>query len=111
MFSFQPTISRKLMISLTTKQKQHLKGLAHHLKPVVLLGQHGLTEGVIAEIELALTHHELIKVKVATEDRETKKLVIEAILRETNASKVQVIGHTLVMYRPSDEQKIKLPKA
>ncbi|WP_108652924.1 ribosome assembly RNA-binding protein YhbY [Dongshaea marina] len=98
-------------MSLTTKQKQHLKGLAHHLKPVVLLGQHGLTEGVIAEIELALTHHELIKVKVATEDRETKKLVIEAILRETNASKVQVIGHTLVMYRPSDEQKIKLPKA
>lgn len=54
---------------LNNKQKQYLKGLAHSLKPVVLLGQHGLTEGVLAEIDLALNHHELIKVKVASEDR------------------------------------------
>ncbi len=48
---------------LNNKQKQYLKGLAHSLKPVVLLGQHGLTEGVLAEIDLALNHHELIKVE------------------------------------------------
>lgn len=59
-------------MNLSTKQKQHLKGLAHPLKPVVLLGSNGLTEGVLAEIEQALEHHELIKVKIATEDRETK---------------------------------------
>ena len=63
-------------MNLSTKQKQHLKGLAHPLKPVVLLGSNGLTEGVLAEIEQALEHHELIKVKIATEDRETKTLIV-----------------------------------
>ena len=54
-------------MNLTTKQKQYLKGLAHNLKPVVMLGQHGLTEGVLAEIDAALNHHELIKVKVSVQ--------------------------------------------
>ncbi|PWC09503.1 ribosome assembly RNA-binding protein YhbY [Brenneria roseae subsp. americana] len=97
-------------MNLSNKQKQHLKGLAHPLKPVVMLGNNGLTEGVLAEIEQALEHHELIKVKVATEDRETKTLIIEAIVRETGASNVQVIGHTLVLYRPAKERKIVLPR-
>ena len=89
-------------MNLSTKQKQHLKGLAHPLKPVVLLGSNGLTEGVLAEIEQALEHHELIKVKIATEDRETKTLIVEA--------NVQVIGKTLVLYRPTKERKISLPR-
>ena len=55
------------------------------LKPVVMLGNNGLTEGVLAEIEQALGHHELIKVKIASEDRETKALIVEAIVRETGA--------------------------
>ncbi|MCG8708729.1 ribosome assembly RNA-binding protein YhbY [Brenneria sp. 4F2] len=97
-------------MNLSNKQKQHLKGLAHPLKPVVMLGNNGLTEGVLAEIEQALEHHELIKVKVAAEERETKTLIIEAIVRETGASNVQVIGHTLVLYRPSKERKIVLPR-
>ncbi|QTF10004.1 ribosome assembly RNA-binding protein YhbY [Brenneria izadpanahii] len=97
-------------MNLSNKQKQHLKGLAHPLKPVVMLGNNGLTEGVLAEIEQALEHHELIKVKVAAEERETKNLIIEAIVRETGASNVQVIGHTLVLYRPSKERKIVLPR-
>ncbi|MFH8133184.1 ribosome assembly RNA-binding protein YhbY [Pantoea osteomyelitidis] len=97
-------------MNLSTKQKQHLKGLAHPLKPVVMLGNNGLTEGVLAEIEHALEHHELIKVKIATEDRETRQLVVEAILRETRACNVQVIGKTLVLYRPSKESKISLPR-
>ncbi|WP_312240407.1 ribosome assembly RNA-binding protein YhbY [Pantoea sp.] len=97
-------------MNLSTKQKQHLKGLAHPLKPVVMLGNNGLTEGVLAEIEHALEHHELIKVKIATEDRETRQLVVEAILRETKACNVQVIGKTLVLYRPSKESKISLPR-
>ena len=97
-------------MNLSTKQKQHLKGLAHPLKPVVLLGSNGLTEGVLAEIEQALEHHELIKVKIATEDRETKTLIVEAIVRETGACNVQVIGKTLVLYRPTKERKISLCK-
>lgn len=98
------------MLNLSTKQKQYLKGLAHHLSPVVMLGANGLTEGVLVEIDNALNHHELIKVKVAGADRETKQLIIDAIVRETKAANVQTIGHVLVLYRPSDEPQIVLPK-
>ncbi|MDP2516895.1 ribosome assembly RNA-binding protein YhbY [Photobacterium damselae subsp. piscicida] len=97
-------------MNLSTKQKQYLKGLAHNLKPVVLMGANGLTEAVLAEIEIALNHHELIKVKVASEERETKLLIVDAIIRETKAEKVQVIGKTLVLYRQSEDRKIELPR-
>ncbi|MFK5246728.1 ribosome assembly RNA-binding protein YhbY [Glaesserella parasuis] len=99
-----------MSVNLTTKQKQFLKGLAHHLSPVVMLGGNGLTEGVLAEIENALDHHELIKVKIAGADREMKQLIIDAIVRETKAVEVQTIGNILVLYRQSEEKKISLPK-
>ena len=98
------------MTILSTKQKQFLKGLAHHLSPVVMLGGNGLTEGVLAEIDNALNHHELIKVKISGADRETKQLIIDAIVRETQSSNIQTIGHILVLYRPSEEGKIQLPR-
>ena len=97
-------------MNLSTKQKQHLKGLAHNLKPVVMMGSNGLTEAVVAEIEMSLNHHELIKVKIASEDRDTKQLIVDAIIRETNAEKVQVIGKTLVLYRASEARKIEIPR-
>ena len=97
-------------MNLNKKQIQHLKGLAHSLKPVVLLGNNGLTEAVVAEIDFALNHHELIKVKIPTDDRETKGLIVDAICRETEATKVQLIGKTLIIYRQSDEKKIHIPK-
>lgn len=97
-------------MTLSNKQKQYLKGLAHPLKPVVQLGQNGLTEGVLAEIDMALAHHELIKVKVPSDDREEKTLMMDAIVRETKAIKLQVIGHVLIIYRQSDEKKIDIPK-
>ncbi|MBZ9612954.1 ribosome assembly RNA-binding protein YhbY [Rheinheimera maricola] len=97
-------------MSLTNKQKQFLKAKAHELKPVILLGGNGLTEGVVAEIEVALNFHELIKIKVPTEDREQKVLIMDAIVRETKADKVQVIGKTLVLFRQSNDKKIVLPR-
>ncbi|TEW53497.1 ribosome assembly RNA-binding protein YhbY [Psychromonas sp. RZ22] len=97
-------------MNLSNTQKKYLKGLAHKLNPVVLLGQNGLTEGVLAEIENAISHHELIKVKVATDDRETKQLIIDAIVRETEALAIAKIGHIVVLYRPSEEKKIELPR-
>ncbi|MEI6898107.1 MAG: ribosome assembly RNA-binding protein YhbY [Psychromonas sp.] len=97
-------------MNLSNKQKKHLKGLAHPLKPVVLLGQNGLTEGVLAEIENALNFHELIKVKIATDDREMKQLIVDAIVRETEAINVAKIGHIVVLYRQSEEKKIDLPR-
>ena len=97
-------------MNLNKKQIQYLKGLAHSLKPVVMLGNNGLTEAVVAEIDYSLNHHELIKIKIPTDDRETKSLIVEAICRETNATKVQVIGKTLIIFRPTDEKKIRIPK-
>lgn len=97
-------------MQLSTKQKQYLKGLAHPLKPVIQLGANGLTEGVVAEIENALAHHELIKVKVPSDDREEKALIMNAIVGETQSVKVQSIGHVLVIFKPSEEAKITLPK-
>ena len=97
-------------MTLSNKQKQFLKGQAHSLKPVVLLGSNGLTEGVVVEIQSALEIHELIKVKVPTDDRETKKLIFDAIVRETGATKLQTIGHTIVLYRQIPEKKIQLPR-
>jgi RNA-binding protein len=96
-------------MNLSNKQKQYLKGLAHSLKPVIQLGNNGLTEGVLAETEVALNHHELIKVKIPTDDREEKQLIMDAIVRETNAVKVQTVGHILVIYRPSEDKKISIP--
>ncbi|MBP7546788.1 MAG: ribosome assembly RNA-binding protein YhbY [Corallincola sp.] len=95
---------------LTTKQKQYLKGLAHPLKPVVLLGNNGLTEGVMAEIDLALGHHELIKVKLPGDDREMRQAVINTIVAHTACTLVQLIGKTAVFYRPANEPVISLPK-
>jgi len=97
-------------MNLNNKQIQYLKGLAHSLKPVVLLGNNGLTEAVVAEVDFALNHHELIKIKIPTDDRENKALIVEAICRETNATKVQVIGKTLIIFRATEEKKIRIPK-
>lgn len=97
-------------MKLSKKQIQFLKGEAHSLKPVVQLGANGFTEGVLAEIENALSVHELIKVKIPSEDREELQLYVEAIVRESKAEKVQLIGKTLVLYKQGEEPKIELPK-
>jgi RNA-binding protein len=97
-------------MNLSNKQKQYLKGLAHSIKPIIQLGGNGLTEGVLAEIENALGHHELIKIKVPSDDREEKSLIMDAIIRETGAVKLQVIGHTLIMFKQSDDKKIEIPR-
>lgn len=98
-------------MSLSKKQIQHLRGLAHSLKPTVLLGANGLTEAVVAEIDLALSSHELIKVKVPSEDRELKAQIMDAIVRETGAVKVHTIGHVLTLYKEHpDKPRIVIPK-
>ncbi len=97
-------------MTLSNKQKKHLKRLAHGLKPVVLLGQNGLTQGVLAEIDIALDHHELIKVKIATNDREMAQRIIDTIISETKAINVNKIGHILVLFRQTEHKKIDLPR-
>ena len=78
--------------------KKKLKSEAHSLNPVVMIGQSGLTDAVLAEIELALDHHELIKVKIRAE-RDERKLISEKICTSTGAELIQSIGQILVIYR------------
>jgi RNA-binding protein len=98
-------------MALTTKQKEFLRAHAHHLSPVVLLGQHGLTDAVMAEIELALGIHELIKVRIPGQDREDKKTMMQQIATTTKAELVQTVGHMAVFYRTDpDGAQLILPK-
>lgn len=80
-----------------------LRAAAHHLSPVVMLGQKGLTENVLAEIQHALDHHELIKIKIAA-PREERKDIIANIVVETNATLVQTIGQTASLYRKKQDK-------
>ena len=101
-------------LKLTTKQIAHLRGLAHSLNPVVMLGNNGLTENVLKEIDLNLTAHELIKIQVAGDDREARKLIYAEICAKTSAVAVHHIGKQLVVYRKSDSikesAKVVIPK-
>jgi len=92
-------------MALTNQQKKKLKAHAHGLKPVVRLGQSGLTDNVLDEIELAIEHHELIKVKVSADDRDDKKLVIQKIADQTRSEIIQSIGFMAVFYRENSDKK------
>lgn len=108
-------------MSLSNQQRKFLKSLAHPMKPVVMLGDKGLTENVLGEIELALGHHELIKVKVSGADRDDRDATIQEICTKTNAELVTRIGNVAVLYRerPANFKagkntqlySLKLPKA
>jgi len=84
---------------LTSKHKQQLKAQAHSLKPVVLLGNQGLTEAVNAEIDRALLDHELIKVRIGGEDRDERKQLATEITKIHQAELIQAIGKIIVLYR------------
>lgn len=77
-----------------------LKARAHTLKPVVLIGQAGLTAAVLAEVESALARHELIKIKIRTE-RDLRRQISVRICADTGAALIQSIGHMTVLYRPN----------
>ena len=83
---------------MNSAEKKLLRAQAHNLKPVILIGQSGLTEGVMAEIELALDYHELIKVKIRAEREERKKIQNEICAR-TSAEFIQAIGQISTFYR------------
>lgn len=91
-------------MALSKKQILALKAQAHSLKPVVLLGGKGLTPAVINEINLALDHHELIKIRVPGEDRDERRAVITKICLETQAELIQVMGQVATLYRKLEEE-------
>ncbi|MDZ7652351.1 MAG: ribosome assembly RNA-binding protein YhbY [Burkholderiaceae bacterium] len=91
-------------IELSPKERQALKGQAHALDPVVLLGAQGLTAAVIREIDRALTAHALIKVRVPGDEREERDAMFRRLADELNAARVQSIGKLLVLFRPRAEE-------
>ncbi len=93
---------------LSQTHRRHLRKLAHHLKPVVIVGNAGLTDNVVAEIDSALAHHELIKVRVNAADKSERQLMIDSITEKTSADWVLSIGHIAAFYRPAEQPKIVL---
>ena len=100
-----------MKIELAPFERQYLKGLAHDLKPVVMIGNHGLTEAVVREIAINLDSHELIKIRVQGDDRDARVALFEQICNDLGAAQVQHIGKLLVLWRPSDKQRVVLPKS
>lgn len=102
------------IIQVNSKQISYLRGLGHNLSPVVMIGNNGLTETVLKEIEINLNSHELIKVHVAGDDRDARKAMYLEIATKTNALPVHHIGKQLVFYRASEtvkeKNKIVIPK-
>ena len=96
---------------LTKKQKNYLRTLAHERKPIIWLGQNGLSENVLAELETALDYHELIKVKLRLSDRELRDRTIDEICVKTRTEVVQRIGYIVAIYRKNRKHPgIVLPK-
>ena len=98
------------MLKLNSKQVIHLRSLSHNLNPVVMIGNNGLTEQVVREIDLSLKAHELIKIKVHGDDRELRSNMLTEICEKTGAVAVHHIGKQLVIYRPADPARIVFPK-
>lgn len=96
-------------MTLTGKQKNYLRGIAHNLNPIVMIGGKGLTETVMNEIELALDRHELIKIKLPSNSKAEKVALLAQITGQSSSEPVQLIGRVGVIYRASDDSKITLP--
>lgn len=92
-------------LTITTQLRNQLRAAAHSLRPVVLIGDNGLTESVLKEINVHLNVHQLIKIRVAGDDREARKAIYEQICSELQAEPIHHIGKILTVYR----QNLDLP--
>jgi RNA-binding protein len=86
-------------MELSQKQKKHLRRLAHPLQPIVMLGNAGLTDAVVNELDRALNDHELVKVSARVGDRDARNAALATLASRTAANLVQRVGHVGVFYR------------
>jgi putative YhbY family RNA-binding protein len=91
-------------VTLTPKERTHLKGRAHALEPIVQVGQGGLSDAVAVELDRALTAHGLIKVKINGTDRRARQAMAVAICSRTDAVAVHQVGKIIVLWRPTTEE-------
>lgn len=105
-FSFKAIIK----MALTAAQRKHLKALAHARKAVVQLGNAGVTEAVLKELDRALERHELLKVRLPALEREQRAVMARKLCDAGNAELVQEIGRVAVLYRRAQKPRLKLPE-
>ncbi|OOZ41763.1 RNA-binding protein [Solemya pervernicosa gill symbiont] len=95
---------------LTDSQKRHLRGLGHSLKPLIIVGDKGISEGLIEETRSTITHHELIKVRVNAMDRESRDAMIATLCEACKAELIQRIGHVALLFKRNiDKPRIEIP--
>jgi len=95
-------------MALSSEQRRQYRSIAHNLKPLVTVGDEGPTDGMISELERALDDHELVKIKLAINDRESRQEVITALCEKTRAQLVQTIGKVAVLLRRAEKPNPKL---
>jgi len=88
---------------LTPAERKELKGRAHKLDPIVMIGAKGLTDEVVKEVDLALKAHELIKVRAPSLERDAREVAFQALCERTGAEAVQHIGKIFIIYRKNEE--------
>jgi RNA-binding protein len=97
-------------MSLSEKQSKFLRGLGHPLKPIIIVGDAGLSESLLKEFASTIKHHELIKVRVRTGDRGTRDAIIHDLCEKQSADLVSRIGNVALLFRRNTEKpKISLP--
>jgi putative YhbY family RNA-binding protein len=98
-------------LTIDSDQRRALRAQAHHLKPVVMIASKGLTPAVLAEIDRALTAHELIKIRVSGVERAVRAQYLETICDTLDCAPVQMLGNLLVVWRPNPEKRAESPRA
>ena len=100
-------------MNLSEHQKKYLRGLGHQLKPLIIVGDAGLSESVLAEYESTLDHHELIKVRVRVGDRDARDAIIERLCNDSAAILIQRTGNVALLFRQNlkkkPEKRIRVP--
>ncbi|MFT6968833.1 MAG: RNA-binding protein, partial [Cellvibrionaceae bacterium] len=107
-FRLSPLRIKRFIMSLSNEQKKRYRSIGHGLNPVVTIAANGISANVLAEIDRALNDHELIKIKLVIEDKDSRKKVISSIIEAMNASVVQEIGKVVVLLRPAKQPNKKL---
>jgi RNA-binding protein len=95
-------------MSLSPEQRREYRAIAHNLKPIIIIGDKGLSEGVQEELDRALNDHELIKIKVASTDRDVRQETINQLCTSNKAELVQTIGKIAVILRRTKKPNPKL---